>query len=227
MDVVDEVGEGAVNVGDRGKGGGRAVGDGGRGVGPVVSGEEDDVGCGTGLADRGDGGLDGGGPGGDVGDVVGLVHETEGDLWLGSVLGGQLRPERGELGVSDTSTALADNVSVPATVVVDVDDAEIGDSQARGHESIVSGKVGGVEGTTKAVVKEVLPSNGKTEGVEASVSDKVLHLACTSGTRVGDTGDGASSVGAAAEIKSGLMMLVSTIGNLNIDGSYRCWYQRT
>jgi hypothetical protein len=69
VDVEDEVGGAALEVGDFGEGGAGAVGDEGAGVGPFVAGEEDFVAGGAGLADGGHGGLDGGGPLVDV-DVV-------------------------------------------------------------------------------------------------------------------------------------------------------------
>jgi len=69
VDVEDEVGGAAVEVGDFGEGGAGAVGDKGASVGPFVAGEEDFVASGAGLADGGHGGLDGGGPLVDV-DIV-------------------------------------------------------------------------------------------------------------------------------------------------------------
>jgi hypothetical protein len=69
VDVEDQVGGAAVEVGDLGQGGGGAVVDEGAGVGPLVAGEEELVGGGAGLANGGDGGLDGLGPGVD-GDIV-------------------------------------------------------------------------------------------------------------------------------------------------------------
>jgi hypothetical protein len=69
VDVEDQVGGAAVEVGDFAKGGGGAVVDEGAGVGPLVAGEEELVGGGAGLADGGHGGLDGLGPGVD-GDIV-------------------------------------------------------------------------------------------------------------------------------------------------------------
>ena len=52
--------------------------------------------------------------------VVGLVHDTEDDLGLRSIFRGELRPEADELIVSNGSVALADDLAVPAGVVVDV-----------------------------------------------------------------------------------------------------------
>jgi hypothetical protein len=69
VNVEDEVGGAAVEVGDFVKSGARAVGDEGGSVGPLVTGEEDLVASGAGLADGGHGGLDGGGPLVDV-DIV-------------------------------------------------------------------------------------------------------------------------------------------------------------
>lgn len=69
VDVEDQVGGAAVEVGDFAEGGGGAVVDEGAGVGPLVAGEEELVAGGAGLADGGHGGLDGLGPGVDS-DIV-------------------------------------------------------------------------------------------------------------------------------------------------------------
>lgn len=53
-----------------------------------------------------------------------LVHHAERNFVVALVLGGNLRPKAGELGVG--GSALADDLAVPTCVVVDVDDAEGG-----------------------------------------------------------------------------------------------------
>lgn len=111
-----------------------------------------------------------------------LVHHTESNLSVALVLGSNLRPKAGKLDVG--RTALADNGAVPAGVVVNVNDTHGSTGvQAALDLLVISGPVVGVEGAANSV-HEVLPANGETEGVEAIVSDEVLHLVETSLTRV-------------------------------------------
>ena len=226
VDVEDEVVGAAVEVGDLVKSGGGAVVDEGAGVGPLVAGEEELVLGGAGLADGGDGGLDGRGPGvdGDIvlkesrsvrrreyrdaeawsshGDTYRLVHEAKGDLVVALVLGSNLRPKAGELSVS--GTALANDLAVPAGVVVDVDNAE---SSAGGQAvldlGVVDSPVGGAKGAADRLVDEELPADGDTEGVEAVVRDEVVHLveAILAGSLAGARA--ASAISAAAEVETG------------------------
>jgi hypothetical protein len=132
---------------------------------------------------------------------MGLVHETEGDLGVAGVFGGDLSPQAGELSVGGSS--LADNGTVPARVVMHVNDAKTGTTaEAALDKRIVVGPVGGVQGTTEGVVYEVLPSYGQTEGVESIVLNEVVHLVDSGCTRVDNATSVACSVGAAAEVKS-------------------------
>lgn len=219
VDVEDEVGGAAVEVGDLGESGARAVIDECAGVGPLVAREEELVGGSTGLADGGDGCLDGGGPLADV-DVVlveksvwwikmgrlklvmtyRLVHDAESDLIVALVLGGNLRPEAGKFGVA--GTALADNGAVPAGIVVNVDNAHGSTgSQAVLDLGVEDAPVLGVESAADGV-DEVLPADRNTEGVESVIVDEVLHLVKTG--LAGDlVGVGACAVSAAAEVKTG------------------------
>lgn len=152
-------------------------------------------------ADGSDRGLDGLGPGGD-GQVVGLVHDAEDDVGVVGVLCSKRRPERGKLVVG--GTALADDLAVPAGVVVDVDDALGSRGEAARHQVVVVGKVGGVEVAADDVVGEVLPADAETKHVQVVAAREVLHLRGTSAARdVGDAIDGALAVGVAAEIKAG------------------------
>jgi hypothetical protein len=217
--VEDEVGSAAVKVGDLGELIAGAVGDESTGVGPLVAGKENLVLSGTGLADGGHGGLNGGSPALDVhvvlgemsvrtrgfggkllyGKTYGLVHHTESNLGVALVLGSNLRPKAGKLDVG--RTALANNGTVPAAVVVHVDNAHGGAGiQAALDLLVVGGPVVGVEGTADGV-DQVLPADGETESVEAVVSDEVLHLVETSLARV-DNVAAARAVGSTAEVKT-------------------------
>ena len=143
-------------------------------------------------------------------DTYRLVHDAKGDLVVALVLGGNLRPKAGELSVG--GTALANDLAVPAGVVVDVDNAEgSAGGQAVLDLLIVDGPVGGAEGAADLVVDEELPADGDTEGVEAVVLDEVVHLVeavlagCEAGARV------ASAISAAAEVETGNLCPMSAI----------------
>lgn len=151
-------------------------------------------------ADGGDSGLDGLGPGRD-GQVVGLVHDAEDDVGVVGVLGGKRRPESGELVVG--RAALADDLAVPAGIVVDVQDALGPGGEAARHQVVVVGEVGGVEVTADDAVGEVLPADAETEHVQVVVAREVLHLRRTgAGRDVGDAIHSTLAVGVAAKVKA-------------------------
>ena len=132
---------------------------------------------------------------------MGFVHKAESNLGLRSILGSKLAPDRSELSVGGTTTA-ANNLAVPAGVVVEVEDTELGARvQAVGHLLVVLGKEGAVEVAAEVLVDEVLPANGDTEGVELVILDKVLHLGLTGGAGV-DVVTSGSTVGVHAEIEA-------------------------
>ena len=110
VDIVDELGDGAVRVLDGGEGRGGVCLETGSGS-VACTGQEDQLASGTSGTDGGDGGLDGDGPGGH-GEVVGFVHDAEDDLGVGRIFCSQLAPQICELGVG--RTALANNTTVPA-----------------------------------------------------------------------------------------------------------------
>ena len=60
--------------------------------------------------------LNGVDPGGDGRDVVGLVHDTEDDTLIGSVLLSELGPDASKLVVGRAT--LGDDSAIPASVVV-------------------------------------------------------------------------------------------------------------
>lgn len=146
-------------------------------------------------------------------DAYRLVHDAKGNLVVALVLGGNLRPKAGEVSVG--GTALANDLAVPAGVVVDVDNAEgSAGGQAVLDLLVVDSPVGGAEGAADLVVDEELPADGDTEGVEAIVLDEVVHLVeavlagCEAGARV------ASAIGAAAEVQTGNLCPMSAIDRM-------------
>ena len=87
---------------------------------------------------------------------------------------GELGPEIAELVVR--WSALADNTPIPAGVVVHVEDAEGAGCETRLHDLVIGAEEGLVQRTTKVVVDEVLPSDGKAKEVELVIRREVLHL---------------------------------------------------
>ena len=135
-------------------------------------------------------------------DTYRLVHDAKGDLVVALVLGSNLRPKAGEVSVG--GTALANDLAVPAGVVVDVDNAEsCAGGQAVLDLLVVDSPVGGAEGAADLVVDEELPADGDAEGVEAVVLDEVVHLveAILAGRKAGARV--ASAISAATEVKTG------------------------
>lgn len=139
----------------------------------IRAGEEDPLGGGAVVTNGIDGLLDGGGPGGHN-KVVRLVHYAEDDVFLRGVLLGELGPEIAKLVVR--WSALADDAAVPAGIVVHVEDAEGAGGETRFHEFVVGAEKALVQRTSKVVVDEVLPSDGKAKDIELVIRHKVLHL---------------------------------------------------
>jgi hypothetical protein len=136
------------------------------------------------------------------GDTYGLVHKAKGNLVVALVLGSNLRPKAGEVRIS--GTALANDLAVPAGVVVDVDNAErSAGGQAVLDLLVVDGPVGGAEGAADLVVDEELPADGDAEGVEAVVLDEVVHLVETVLVGCKARATVASAIGTAAEVETG------------------------
>lgn len=87
-----------------------------------------------------------------------LVHQTKCNLVVALVLGRDLRPKTGELGVSGTT--LTHDGTVPTSIIVDINNAKCSARvQAALDLSVVGLPVVGIEGATKVVVEEELPSN--------------------------------------------------------------------
>jgi hypothetical protein len=74
-------------------------------------------------------------------------------------------------------STLANDATIPAGIVVDVDDALASLVETSLNKLIVLGKVVGVESTTKSVVDQVLPSDGQAEHIHSVVPGEMLHLA--------------------------------------------------
>ena len=177
VDVVDEVVYRAIWVLDVLEVGAGVLGK-RAGGGVVGTGEEDHLGRGASVADGGDGGLNGVGPFGHVRDcgrlagvwavdriwegkltVVRLVHDAHDNVTVAGVLGCQLTPKVGELIVR--GPALANDLPVPAGVVVDINDTMSTGRQASLHQFIVLADIGRVKRSANVVVYEELPSNGQ------------------------------------------------------------------
>ena len=87
-----------------------------------------------------------------------LVHQTKRNLIVALVLRRDLRPKTGELGVSGTT--LTHDGTVPTSIIVDINNAKCSARvQAALDLSVVGLPVVGIEGATKVVVEEELPSN--------------------------------------------------------------------
>jgi hypothetical protein len=106
-----------------------------------------------------------------------LIHEAHYDFFFLSVLRGQLTPQVGEMFIFRAT--LTDNLSIPAGIVVDVNDTVSTSDQASLDQVVVFLEIRCVESATNLVVDEILPPNGQTEDVQTVVVDEVLHLTST------------------------------------------------
>ena len=116
--------------------------------------------------------------------IVRLVHDTEDDLWLALVLGGQQLPKAGELisaqcyqklDIGSTAAqpathlivgrpTLTDDLPVPAGIVVDIDHHVRAGLERGLDEVVVRRKECGIErGGGDFVADKVLPSNGEAD----------------------------------------------------------------
>lgn len=104
-----------------------------------------------------------------------LIHETHYDVLFFGVLGCQVTPQAGEVFI--LGSTLANDLSIPAGVVMDVNDTMGAGGQARLHQVIVFREISGVKLATEFVADEVLPAYGQPESIQAVVLDEVFHLA--------------------------------------------------
>ena len=137
------------------------------GTGKVGAGKQDDLRRSAGVSDTGDDFLAGTGPDVDV-QVMRLVHEAKDDLVIVGVLLGQANPEIDEVLVG--RTALADDATVPAAKVVDVNHAVGARVEAGLHEKVKVAKVGVVELAADLVIDNVLPRSCYMEGEVSNAS---------------------------------------------------------
>lgn len=112
-----------------------------------------------------------------------------------------MTPEAGELSVGRST--LTDNLAVPASAVVNVNDTHSSSrAQAALYELVIVAEVRGIEGTTELIIDKVLPPDRQSESIQAVVSDKVFDLADAGAARVDDPRDGAGTVCTTAEIEA-------------------------
>ena len=137
----------------------------------------------------------------DWGKAYRLVHYAKSDFRVALVLRCELGPETRELRIG--RPALTNDSSVPAGVIVDIDDTQRGASvQAALHKLVVVTGVGRVQVPAQLAVDEVLPANRKTESVEVVVLDEMRHLVITGLAGWVGFGDGASPVCPTAEVET-------------------------
>lgn len=105
---------------------------------------------------------------------MGLVHDAHHDVAVVLVLGGQLAPEACKLRVR--GPALTDDLPVPSSVVVDIDDAVSTGGQASLHQRIIFAKVGRIKRSSEVAIDEELPPNRQPVSVQPIVPGKVAHL---------------------------------------------------
>lgn len=105
-----------------------------------------------------------------------LVHETKDHTGIACVMCGKGLPQLCKVSISRTAGALADDFAVPASIVVDINDAVATGIQACFHEGIVFGEIGWVERSTDHIVGQILPCNGQSVDVEPNVLREMLHL---------------------------------------------------
>lgn len=102
---------------------------------------------------------------------MGLVHDAKDNLAVTLVVSGQLRPEADELVIG--WTALSDNATVPAGVVVDINNTISAQRETTLNQLVILAKIVRVERTAKVVVDNELPSSRQAENVEGIRVDEV------------------------------------------------------
>lgn len=103
-----------------------------------------------------------------------LVHQAEEEFAVAPVLGGKLRPEIHVL--RNGRATLADDLSIPASIIVNINDARCTGSQASLDQLIILPGVCRIQLPSKLVVEQVLPADRQSEEVEIVILDEMLHL---------------------------------------------------
>lgn len=99
---------------------------------------------------------------------------------------------------------MSNDRTIPASIVVDVNDAESGAGAQTTLDLLIVGvPVVRIESSTEVVIEEKLPTNGNAESVHAIVFGKVVHLVNASLARVDDASGLAGTIDRAAEVKAG------------------------
>ena len=123
----------------------------------ISAGEKNHLRGGAVMTNGIDGILNAGGPNGHV-EIVRLVHQTEDDVTLRGVFPRELSPKTSELFIR--WSPLTDDATVPASVVVHVEDTESACCETCLHNAVVGVEKGLVQWTSEIIVDEVLPSDG-------------------------------------------------------------------
>ena len=105
--------------------------------------------------------------------IVRFVHQPHYNFLLVRILLREFLPQVGE--DVRAGTSLADDLAIPACVVVDVNDTVCSGLEARLHQLIICGEVSFVQ-LAKLVVRKILPAYGQAEYIELVDLGKVLHL---------------------------------------------------
>lgn len=79
----------------------------------------------------------------------------------------QLTPKTIQLTPSDNTTRLINNLTVPSSIVVDVNDAVCTSSKTITDKLIIQARVVWIQGATEVIVDEPLPGDRETEDVDA------------------------------------------------------------
>ena len=109
--------------------------------------------------------------------LVRLVHDAHYYFILLRILCRQLAPQTGEVTVFGST--LTNDLSVPAGVVVNIDNTVSTSDQTSLDQGVVFGEIRRVQRATDLIIDEVLPPNGQSERVQTIVVNEVLHLTRT------------------------------------------------
>ena len=107
-------------------------------------------------------------------------------------------------------SSLSNDSTIPACVVVNIDDAHISSSVNTALDLlVVSGKVRGVESTAKLIVHQELPADCETKDVQAVIVHEVFHLGNAIISWVDNVGRYAVSGSVATEVEATMSNQIS------------------